>query len=121
MSPACESTSTSAIWMPPVASTATCSGFRSSSSRTGSCPWILVQGVHLCCNARRDDYALHGTRGKGLKVELRVADVDETYARLSGFGVPFAFPPEDKPWGLRSCGRRPGGYRLWFSTPLKAS
>ena len=79
-------------------------------------------GVHLCCNARREDYLLYGTGGKGLKIELRVTDVDETYARLAGYGVPFAFPPEDKPWGLRSCGVvDPEGYRLWFSTPLEIS
>jgi catechol 2,3-dioxygenase-like lactoylglutathione lyase family enzyme len=76
-------------------------------------------GVHVCCNARRDDYADWGTGGRGTKVEFRVPDVDAVHERLSRFGVPFDFPPEDKPWGLRSFGvRDPEGYRIWFSTPV---
>ncbi len=75
--------------------------------------------VHICCNARREDYADHGAQGRGTKVEFRVADVDDLHRRLSRSGVPFDFAPEDKPWGLRSCGvRDPEGYRVWFSTPI---
>jgi catechol 2,3-dioxygenase-like lactoylglutathione lyase family enzyme len=77
--------------------------------------------VHICCNGRRDDYAEHGSQGRGVKVEFRVSDVDAVHRKLVRFGVPFEFPPEDKPWGLRSCGTRdPEGYRVWFSTPLSS-
>jgi catechol 2,3-dioxygenase-like lactoylglutathione lyase family enzyme len=87
--------------------------------------WFLSldagNNVHVCCNARRDDYATSGSQGRGAKLEFRVADVDDVHRRLSRLGVPFEFPPEDKPWGLRSCGvRDPEGYAVWFSTPVEA-
>lgn len=76
-------------------------------------------GVHLSCNGRRDDYNLRGSGGRGVLVEVWLDDVDGTYRTLRQHGVPFEFPPEDKPWGLRSCGTRdPEGYPVWLSTRL---
>ncbi len=85
--------------------------------------WFLsfrtAPNVNLSCNGRRDDYAREGARGKGVLVEFRVEDVDATYAELNRAGVPFEFPPENKPWGLRACGTRdPEGYRVWISSLL---
>ena len=74
---------------------------------------------YLSCNGRREDYETRGTSGRGVLIEFRVEDVDATHRELSDLGVPFEFSPEDKPWGLRSCGSRdPEGYPVWFSTPL---
>ena len=53
--------------------------------------------VHICCNGRRDDYAEHGSQGRGVKVEFRVSDVDAVHRKLVRFGVPFEFPPETSP------------------------
>lgn len=76
-------------------------------------------GVFLSFNGRRDDYALHGAEGRGVIVEFRVEDVDAAHRELAGFGIPFEFPPEDKPWGLRSCATRdPEGHRVWISTVI---
>lgn len=73
--------------------------------------------AYLSCNGRRDDYAAHGTNGEGVLVEFRVADVDAVHRSLASIGIPFEFPPEDKPWGLRSCATRdPEGYQVWIST-----
>jgi catechol 2,3-dioxygenase-like lactoylglutathione lyase family enzyme len=73
--------------------------------------------AYISCNGRRDAYREHGTGGRGVRVEVRVADVDFTYERLEMLGVPFEFPPEDMPWGLRSCGSRdPEGYAVWISS-----
>jgi catechol 2,3-dioxygenase-like lactoylglutathione lyase family enzyme len=85
--------------------------------------WFLSldagNGVHVCCNARRQDYLELGCGGRGAKLEFRVDNVDDVHRRLSRMGMPFEFPPENKPWGLRSCGvRDPEGYSVWFSTPV---
>ena len=73
----------------------------------------------LSCNGRREDYEASGAGGRGVIVEFRVADVDATWRGLASFGIPFEFPPEDKPWGLRSCCiRDPEGYAVWISTPV---
>lgn len=85
--------------------------------------WFLsfktAPNVHLSCNGRREDYANRGHKGRGVLVEFRVRDVDETFAKLSSIGVPFDFAPEDKPWGLRACGTRdPEGYPVWISTEI---
>ena len=85
--------------------------------------WFLTfrsgEGVHISCNGRREDHKTHGARGRGVLIDLRVADVDATWRALSDQGVPFDFPPEDKPWGLRSCGMRdPEGHSLWVSSLL---
>lgn len=75
--------------------------------------------VHLSCNGRRPDYAMRGSGGRGVLVEIWVDDVETVYQRLRAQGVPFEFPPEDKPWGLRSCGTRdPEGYPVWVSTRI---
>jgi catechol 2,3-dioxygenase-like lactoylglutathione lyase family enzyme len=82
----------------------------------------LAPGSHLSFNARRDDYARRGAQGRGAIVEFWVEDVDATYRKLTEFGLPFEFPPEDKPWGLRSCATRdPEGYEVWISTPRPGS
>ncbi|MCO4771134.1 MAG: VOC family protein [Deltaproteobacteria bacterium] len=74
---------------------------------------------YLSCNGRREDYERNGTNGRGAIVEFRVADVDAAWNGLHSLGIPFEFPPEDKPWGLRSCCTRdPEGYMVWFSTPI---
>lgn len=88
--------------------------------------WFLsfkpLPGLHLSCNARREDYERRGVGGRGVLVELRVPDVDATFRALSARGVPFEFEPEDKPWGLRACGTRdPEGYPVWFSTAIAGS
>ncbi len=73
---------------------------------------------YISCNGRREDYRQHGTSGRGVRVELRVDDVDVVYARLESMGVPFDAPPQDMPWGLRSCiSRDPEGYAVWISSP----
>ena len=77
---------------------------------------------YLSCNGRREDYDRNGTGGGGALVEFRVADVDAAHRSLASLGIPFDFPPEDKPWGLRSCCTRdPEGYAVWFSTPIEGS
>lgn len=76
---------------------------------------------YLSCNARRPAYEQSGARGKGVIVEFRVADVDKTHRDLAAYGIPFDFTPEDKPWGLRSCGTRdPEGHAVWISTPTES-
>jgi catechol 2,3-dioxygenase-like lactoylglutathione lyase family enzyme len=79
----------------------------------------IGEGAFLSCNGRRETYKACGTGEKGVIVEFRVADVDATHRRLVAMGIPFEFPPEDKPWGLRSCCMRdPEGYPVWISTLL---
>jgi catechol 2,3-dioxygenase-like lactoylglutathione lyase family enzyme len=72
----------------------------------------------ISCNGRRQDYREHGSGGRGVRVEIRVDDVDAVWRRLEAAGVPFEAPPEDMPWGLRSCiSRDPEGYAVWISSP----
>lgn len=77
---------------------------------------------YLSCNGRREDYDRNGADGRGVLVEFRIEDVDATHSKLASFGIPFDFPPEDKPWGLRSCCMRdPEGYAVWLSTPVEGA
>lgn len=81
--------------------------------------FAIDEHAWICCNARREDYERYGTGGKGTLVELWVDDVDAEHARLSSMGIPFEGPPEDKPWGLRSCTTRdPEGYRVSLSSRI---
>lgn len=84
--------------------------------------WFISFRIGTCallsCNGRRDDYRRFGARPGGVRIEIRVDDVDAEHRRLSDLGVPFDFEPEDMPWGLRSCGSRdPEGYAVWLSSP----
>jgi uncharacterized glyoxalase superfamily protein PhnB len=42
--------------------------------------------------------------GKGMFLTLQVADAAAEFARLSGAGVPIAYPLRDEPWGQRRFG-----------------
>lgn len=82
----------------------------------------MSESSFLSCNARREMYEEAGTGGRGVIIEFRVENVDQAWQRLASLGIPFDFPPEDKPWGLRSCGTRdPEGYAVWISTVVEVS
>jgi catechol 2,3-dioxygenase-like lactoylglutathione lyase family enzyme len=60
--------------------------------------------------------------GGGIALWIQVADVDATYADLSGRGVRFNHPPAKMFWGYGAELPDPDGYliRLWDEASMKA-
>jgi predicted enzyme related to lactoylglutathione lyase len=73
----------------------------------------------LCISTSPDERSAWGSAGKGVVIDFVVADVDETYLRLTSRGVRFVEPPTDKLWGLRTATfLDPAGYTLTITSYL---
>jgi len=69
--------------------------------------------ITLSISSSPSENAQWGADGRGVVVDLVVADVDKTYRELLQRGVVFEHPPEDFPWGLRHAKfKDPAGYTL---------
>ncbi len=74
----------------------------------------------LCISSTDDEAARHAPRGSGPLVDLLVANVDETFARLVMADTEIVQPPSDRPWGLRTAIiRDPAGHALALSSRVK--
>ena len=79
--------------------------------------WLTsARTTTLCISSSPTERARYGAEGRGVVVDLMVADVDELYRQLVQRGVVFEHPPEDFPWGLRQAKfTDPAGYTLSIS------
>jgi catechol 2,3-dioxygenase-like lactoylglutathione lyase family enzyme len=74
----------------------------------------------LAISSSPEEIEKWGAAGKGVVIELVVANVDEVCARLEAKGVTLDERPNDKPWGLRTAALRdPAGYTITFSAYIR--
>jgi len=74
----------------------------------------------LCISNAAAEAARHAPRGSGPLIDLLLANVDETFARLVMADTEIVQPPTDRPWGSRTAIiRDPAGYALALSSPVK--
>jgi len=76
--------------------------------------WLTpAHTITLSISSSPSENAQWGADGRGVVVDLVVADVDKTYGELLQRGIVFEHPPKDFPWGLRHAKfKDPAGYTL---------
>ena len=80
--------------------------------------WLTpAHTITLSISSSPSENAQWGADGRGVVVDLVVADVDKTYGEISKRGVVFEHPPKDFPWGLRHAKfKDPAGYTLTITS-----
>jgi predicted enzyme related to lactoylglutathione lyase len=95
-------------------------GFRATIEAPGYLGLKSIESPHLELGFMRPDNPNCPVfDGKGVTLNLEVADVDEEYDRLTSLGVRTEGPPADHPWGDRSFQvMDPAGIALYISNPI---